>query len=74
MTTYHRICIKDHTVTAKNGDSMSVERGKEYLTSEAENGEVCVFGQFWVWFPVSLFAGEKLFTGEGAELFQKCAS
>ena len=62
MTTYQRICIQDHTISAQNGDSMTITRGKEYLTSEEFGGEVTVFGPFWVKFPVIYFAGERRFT------------
>ncbi len=63
MRTYNRICIKSHTVTARNGDSQSIVRGREYLTSDIdENGEVTVFSSFWVPFNVELFAGEEVFT------------
>lgn len=62
MTTFKRICIKDYVIADKIGQTMSVERGKEYLTSSEEDGKVMVFGPFWVWFPADLFAGEQQFT------------
>ena len=56
MQTFKRICLKDYTVTAENGDSFTVKRGKEYLTSavnessalgpEAIKGCVIVFADY----------------------------
>lgn len=62
MKTFNRICIKSHTISDKTGNSMTVERGKEYLTSEEMDGAVLVFGSYWVWFPSHLFSGELVFT------------
>jgi hypothetical protein len=62
MRTYNRICIKDYTLSALNKDCLELKRGKEYLTSPAENGEVTVFTNFWVKVPEEIFAGEVLFT------------
>ena len=63
MKTYKRICIKSHTITAENGDSQTIERGEEYITSDVdENSEVTVFSTFWVPFSVELFAGEVSYT------------
>ena len=64
MRTFQRICIEDFTVCARSGDSMSVKRGQEYITTADpdERGEVTVFGTFWTKFPVRVFAGERLFT------------
>lgn len=72
MQTFKRICLKDYTVTAENGDSFTVKRGKEYLTSavnessalgpEAIKGCVIVFADYWVPVPVSVFGGEIEFT------------
>ena len=63
MKTYQRICIKDHTITAENGDSQTVKRGKEYITSPVDKeGNVTVFSTFWVPMSLDLFAGERLFT------------
>lgn len=63
MRTYSRICIKDHTLKAKNGDLQSIKRGREYITSDIdENRKVMVFSTFWVNFDVSLFAGEEILT------------
>lgn len=61
MRTYHRICIKDHTVS-DDKNTFSIKRGKEYLTSEEKDGEVTVFSEFWVKLPVDLFAAPVLFT------------
>lgn len=63
MKTYNRLCIKDYTVKARNGDCLELKRGKEYLTSEKQKGnKVVVFSKFWVPVPLSLFAGEVKFT------------
>ena len=63
MTTFKRVCIRDHQVTDAKGQVASVVRGKEYLTSEVEpDGFVTVFARFWWPCPVSVFAGEEQFT------------
>jgi len=62
LRTFKRICIKTSTVTAKNGESCTIERGKEYLTSDEKSGKVTVFTNYWVPFSVELFAGEEKFT------------
>ena len=64
MRTYSRVCIKDYTITAKDGKEAGIKRGKEYLTSENLSGEVVVFQNTWVKFPVNCFAGEVLFTAK----------
>ena len=40
METFKRICIKEETIRDTKGSSMTVERGREYLTSKEENGKV----------------------------------
>lgn len=62
MTTFKRICIKDYTVSYSIGQELTLTRGKEYLTSNERDGEVCVFSTFWVYVPVGLFAGAERFT------------
>lgn len=62
MQTFKRICLQDWEITAQNGDSFKVKRGEEYITSSEKNGEVVVFGKFWVPVPVCNFAGEEEFT------------
>jgi hypothetical protein len=58
MKTFNRICIQSCTVTDDSGDSLTIERGKEYTTSDVNaEGSVTVFSTFWVKFPASLFAG-----------------
>ena len=59
MKTYSRICLKDYTVEAQNGDKLELKRGKEYTTSEENNDKVVVFSNFWVPVPVNIFGGEK---------------
>lgn len=64
MQTFNRICIKDFTVTADNGDSFTLKRGREYLTSAVGNApSVVVFDTYWVHVPADIFAGEIEFTG-----------
>lgn len=68
MKTFKRICIKDFTVTDRHGKSFTVNRGKEYRTSEVNNApaigpepvkdHVIVFSNYWVPIPVEVFAGE----------------
>ena len=75
MKTYKRICIKDYSIQDSEGTTFKVERGKEYITSEIavspsfmakelqpEDGHVTVFSTYWVKVPVSIFAGEEVFT------------
>jgi hypothetical protein len=62
VRTYQRICIEDHAIHDQAGNVAEVKRGKEYITSPERDGEVTVFGAFWVKFPSRLFAGERLFT------------
>ena len=62
METYNRICIADFTLKAQNGDTLNLQREREYLTSKEENESVTVFTNFWVKVPASLFAGEVRFT------------
>lgn len=52
----------DWSITAENGNHFEVCRGKEYTTSDVKEGNVVVFGRFWVPVPVANFAGELLFT------------
>ena len=62
MKTFNRICIKDYQRIDRIGQVFNVKRGKEYLTSSEEDGEVTVFSNFWVKVPVNIFAGEEKFT------------
>lgn len=62
MTTFKRICLRDYTISAENGDTLTLTRGKEYITSRERAGLVTVFSSFWVPVPVDLFAGEVPFT------------
>ena len=62
MKTFNRICIKDYQRIDSIGQVFNVKRGKEYLTSSEEDGEVTVFSNFWVKVPVNIFAGEEKFT------------
>ena len=62
MKTFNRICIKDWSIEAENGDRQECKRGKEYLTSAEQDGVVVVFSGFWVSAPVGIFGGEQEFT------------
>jgi hypothetical protein len=63
VRTFKRICIEDYTVQANNGDSLTLSRGKEYITSDHhEDGTVTVFANYWVRVRPSLFAGARIFT------------
>lgn len=62
MKTFKRICIKTHTIADQNENIMTVERGKEYLTSSQKDDQVMVFSKYWCWFPSNIFAGEEVFT------------
>lgn len=62
MKTFNRVCIKTHSISDQKGNSLTIEKGKQYLTSEEKNKEVMVFSKYWVWLPVELFAGEEIFT------------
>lgn len=70
VTTYKRICIEDFTLTDSTGQRLELKRGREYLTSEIHDGgdTVTVLSTYWASVPVSIFAGEKLFTGPGVKL------
>lgn len=59
MKVYSRICIKNYTLTAHNGDTFTAERGKEYTTSASneKTGCVTVFSGYWVPVPIEYFAG-----------------
>lgn len=63
MRTLKRICIKDFE-TSYGDLTMSLKRGKEYITSATVDGDVCVFTNVWGWVSADLFAGEIEFTGE----------
>ena len=62
MKTFNRICIKDHEITDSEGTTFELKRGKEYTTSPENNGLITVFSTYWVKVPVTLFAGEEIFT------------
>lgn len=61
MKTFYRLCIETRTVA--DGDrTFTVERGREYITSDEKDGKVTVFSTYWVQMPVSLFHGAEVFT------------
>lgn len=61
MKTFHRICTEDHTIT--DGEkSVTLKRGKEYLTSDEKDGKVVVLTNYWFSAPVSLFVAPIEFT------------
>lgn len=63
MTTFKRVCIKDWSISATNGDRLDLKRGEEYITSDRHDDETCtVFSTYWVRTPLSIWAGEEKFT------------
>lgn len=63
MKTYKRVCIQNTERKAENGDCQTLQRGEKYITSEVNSeGMITVFSAHWEKFPVTLFAGEILFT------------
>ena len=65
MTTYKRICIKSDTITAANGDTASIERGLEYITSGVRQDEdgpyvVVYSGAKWGAFSIGCFASDSV--------------
>lgn len=61
--TFNRICLRDWSIEAQNGDRLDLKRGKEYLTSAPRpDGNVVVFSTFWVPVPLDVFGGEIQFT------------
>lgn len=61
MKTFKRICIKDYSIEEDNR-KLNLVRGKEYTTSESNNGMVTVFTTYWAKVPVNIFASEIIFT------------
>jgi hypothetical protein len=61
METFKRICLRKYEIKAQNG-ALSLEKGKEYLTSKSKNGTVTVFTNFWALVPVNIFSKPKKFT------------
>jgi len=68
MKTYRRICLRDYSLTDDSGNTASVVRGEEYMTSEVNDapaigpdavpGHVIVFTNYWFPVPVDIFGGE----------------
>jgi hypothetical protein len=57
--TYRRICLKDFSVKAANGDIFTILRGEEYLTSDVnEQGKVVIFARHPGEAPSSIFSWE----------------
>jgi hypothetical protein len=72
MTTFKRICLRDHPMEdPRTGEQFSLRRGQEYITgAERADGNVTVFSTYWVAVPASLFAGELQFTGQAEDAGQ----
>jgi len=65
MKIFKRICIKDYTLEATNGDKLELFQGKEYTTSQEHDGMVTVLTNYWVPVSADLFAEvETLITVE----------
>lgn len=63
MTVFNRICLETKTFVDVDDPRLEItlERGKEYLTSRLLPGDVVrVFAGYWFDAPVSLFGGERL--------------
>ena len=58
MKVYKRICLKNYELKASNG-TLSLKKGKTYLTSRARNNILCVFTNFWVNVPANIFGKPK---------------
>lgn len=63
MKTFERICLEDYEKSDSEGNIFKIKRGDICLTSIEKDNMVTVFKNFWVKVPISLFAGEKQFTG-----------
>lgn len=72
MKTFKRICLRDYTVT-DGKESFTLERGKEYITSEVGEApsivfpypmekNIVVFTKYWFHAPAEIFGGEIKFT------------
>lgn len=50
MKVYERICLKNHSVEAENGDCQKYERGRTYTMTAPRDGDesVVVLSTFWV--------------------------
>ena len=62
-TTFKRICLRTETFydpTTK--EEITLERGREYITSREMDGQVIVFTRYWFLVPVDMFGGEIQFT------------
>ena len=72
MKTFKRICLKDFTITDDSGNSCTIKRGKEYLTSAVNDApafgpeplkdHVVVLTNYWIHAPIEIFGGEVEFT------------
>jgi hypothetical protein len=58
MQTFKRICIEDRTFEDHDDPSKTItlQRGREYLTSAEKDGQVVVFTGYWFSAPIELFA------------------
>lgn len=62
MKIVNRLCIKDWSLEALNGDRVDLKRGMEYTTSPGViNKEVTVFTNFWIKAPIEIFAEREDF-------------
>jgi len=72
VQTFRRICIDNYSVTDNNGNTLSVKKGKEYITSEINNApavgpssvknHVIVFTNVWGPVPIEYFSAGTEFT------------
>lgn len=70
MKTYHRTYTGKTKFIMRLAYNLEVflENGKEYLTSEEEDGMVTVFTTAWFQHPVEDFTGAKPFTTQDSKL------
>ena len=72
MQTFRRLCIDNYSVTDVNGNTLSVKKGREYITSGINNApavgpssvknHVIVFTNVWGPVPIEYFSAGTEFT------------
>lgn len=62
MQTIKRICLEDLTIKDRKGNSVTLNKGEEYITSPEIEGKVMVFTTYWVWVEKSFLSKGEVFT------------
>ena len=72
MQTFKRICLNNYSISDNNGNTLSIEKGKEYITSGINNApaigpssvknHVIVFTNVWGPVPIECFSAGTEFT------------